>query len=355
MATAKKLPSGAYRVRVYNKHDGKYHSFTKPTKREAERAAQDYLLNVETEVEEGTVLTFADAAQAYIDARRATLSPTTIHLYEGYVKNATVRLNELKLNEINPQIVQDWVNELTVAKSPKHVKNAYGFFTAVINYHDVGIRLSKIQLPKKTRKFKRLPTAAIVLKAFRGSDIELAVLLAVWGGLRESEILGARKCDIEDDVLTINRVKVKVGKEYVFKTNAKTYNSNRQIKLAAPILSLVNDSNCKADESLVPFNQGQIYKRFTKIMKAEGYHISFHDLRHINASVMAQLGIPDLYAMERGGWSNTATLKQVYQQTFDDERINVDKKIDDFFCDIYATEYDTRRSVNSEKPHKYGT
>jgi integrase len=86
-------------------------------------------------------------------------------------------------------------------------------------------------------------------------------------------------------------------------------------------------------------------------MSAEGYHISFHDLRHINASVMAALGIPDLYAMQRGGWSNTATLKQVYQQTFDDERISADDKIDRYFCDIYATKYDTK----NKKVPKTGT
>ncbi len=32
MATAKKLPSGSYRVRVYDKNTGKYKSFTAETK-----------------------------------------------------------------------------------------------------------------------------------------------------------------------------------------------------------------------------------------------------------------------------------------------------------------------------------
>ncbi len=51
---------------------------------------------------------------------------------------------------------------------------------------------------------------------------------------------------------------------------------------------------------------------------------------------MAALGIPDIYAMERGGWSNTATLKSVYQQTFDSNRKAVDKVIDDFLSGIYS-------------------
>jgi integrase len=57
----------------------------------------------------------------------------------------------------------------------------------------------------------------------------------------------------------------------------------------------------------------------------------FHDLRHMNASVMLQLGVPDKYAMERGGWSTDSTLKQVYQHTFDEKRNEIDSQIDDYF------------------------
>ena len=51
----------------------------------------------------------------------------------------------------------------------------------------------------------------------------------------------------------------------------------------------------------------------------------------MNASVMLALGIPDKYAMERGGWSTNTTLKNVYQHTFTEERRRVDEQIDGFF------------------------
>ena len=57
---------------------------------------------------------------------------------------------------------------------------------------------------------------------------------------------------------------------------------------------------------------------------------------------MAALNIPDLYAMERGGWSNTNTLKAVYQQTFSTERMKYDAVIDDYFNNLYDTKYDTK-------------
>ena len=229
MATAKRLPSGSYRVRVYVNDLKAYKSFTADSKRGAERMANDWLIEHEEEVRREQMLTFEKAANAYIEQRRTTLSPTTIAGYETIMKNNVERLKDIALDELTQQQIQDWVNELTVSLSPKSVRNIYGFFKSVVNYHDVPLRLSKIQLPRKTRKFKRLPSAQLVIDTFKGTDIELPVLLAVWGSLRMSEILGIQARDIEGDVLTISRVKVKVNNETVVKERAKTYNSNRQL------------------------------------------------------------------------------------------------------------------------------
>ena len=52
-----------------------------------------------------------------------------------------------------------------------------------------------------------------------------------------------------------------------------------------------------------------------------------------NFPVMLSLGVPDKYAMERGGWAPNSTLKNVYQHTFSEERQQVDKMIDRYFED----------------------
>jgi integrase len=63
-------------------------------------------------------------------------------------------------------------------------------------------------------------------------------------------------------------------------------------------------------------------------------HISFHRLRHINASVMAMLNIPEKTANERGGWSSDYTRKKVYTHTFAADRTAADRKIDEYFNGI---------------------
>lgn len=86
-------------------------------------------------------------------------------------------------------------------------------------------------------------------------------------------------------------------------------------------------------EYLTELTRDQIYTRFRKLLINSNVSplISFHDLRHLNASVMVLLEVPDKYAMERGGWSTNSTLRNVYQHTFSEEREAVDRKIDEYF------------------------
>lgn len=70
--------------------------------------------------------------------------------------------------------------------------------------------------------------------------------------------------------------------------------------------------------------------------------MTFHDLRHLNASVMAMLQIPDKYAQERGGWKTDHVMKKVYTHTFSRERIRVDNIIDDYFSKICNTPCNTK-------------
>ena len=90
---------------------------------------------------------------------------------------------------------------------------------------------------------------------------------------------------------------------------------------------------------LVPYNSATIYFRWQKFQKDHNLQpMTFHDLRHLNASVMALLRIPDKYAQERGGWKSDKIMKKVYTQTFPEERVKVDDMIDDYFEKVMQNE-----------------
>lgn len=335
MATARKLPSGNWRIRVYvgkDKNDKKvYKSFTAKTKREAQYMASEYVLNKRDKEENG--ITVSEAVLGYIESKKNILSPTTIESYYQIKRNSLKELDDFFLNELDQKILQVHFNKLSQVKSPKTVHNAYGLLRSVINVYAPEMRFN-ITLPQRNKKIKIFPSVEDILGIIKGTEIELPCLLAIWQGMRMSEIRGARKSDISDGILTISEVIVTVNRQNIVKKKTKTYNSTRQLRLPEYILKLIEKQN---SEYLTELSGSAIYNRFTRLLKANNLpHITFHDLRHLNASVMLSLGIPDKYAMERGGWSSTNVIKSVYQHTFSDVRKETDKKIDDYFENLIS-------------------
>lgn len=335
MASAKKLPSGNWRVNLFTGYDENkkrtFKSFTAETKKEAEYLAAEYKM-FQKEKSKPLNMTVEDAMQKYIDSKTNILSPSTIHNYKIIKDNRMESLKQIKLNELTQEKIQNAVNEDAKKLSRKTLANTFGLLSSTLKMFYPDFRY-EITLPAKKKVIKELPHADDVFIAIHNSNIELPVLLAMWLGLRLSEIKGLKYSDINNGVLTVQRAMLKVGNDYIVNENTKTYDSTRTIKLPEYLKTLIGDG--RNDDFIVKETGSMIYKRFKKLLSARDVQsIRFHDLRHINASVMLQLGIPDKYAMERGGWSSVKTMKGVYQHTFSSEREIVDTKIDDYFNKI---------------------
>jgi integrase len=270
------------------------------------------------------------------------LSPTTIEGYRKEKRNSLAELCDVPVKELTPMMIQAHINRLALSKSPKTIRNAHGLLVSVLNVYAPELRINTT-LPKQQKKIKQLPHVEDVMRAVVETDIELPCLLALWCSLRMSEIRGAKKSDITGGVLTVRDTVVTVGGVHIEKHSTKTIESTRQIRLPERIQRLVA-SLPEEQEYLTALSGQALYKRFSRLLEREGIqHMSFHDLRHMNASVMLALNVPDKYAMERGGWSTNNIMKSVYQHTFSAERKAVDDRIDDYFTGIYDTIYDTNQ------------
>ena len=340
MANAKKLPSGSWRCRAYDKTTKSTKSFTAATKKEAEYLANEWLTGrKKLPPENKTVRTcLAD----YIELKSGVLSPSTIKGYRSLLANQfSEGFLGLALSELDGVKIQQEINIITVENAPKTVHNANGLLSAALRTYFPEFHYTAT-LPKVQRRVRELPLPEDVLPLFAGTDIELPVMLALWLGLRMSEITGLKRSDIVNGKITIQRTRVRVeGGEIVEKESAKNVQSRRPLAIPAPIMELIDRVD---GEYITELSGDKIYHHFTKIMQRAGFGgVTFHDLRHVNASTMLKLGIPDKYAMERGGWSTTSTLKRVYQETFSDERQAVDRRVDEYFGKILATEVATKK------------
>lgn len=280
-------------------------------------------------------LTVENIVQLYIDERRNILSPATIDKYQRSL-NTTLGADfkALRVKRITEADIINEVNRLAAKYAPKTVKNTIFFVIPIIRKYRRDLVLDDIRLPKVYKQQKIYPSPQEIIEAFKDDRMELEVLLGLCYGLRKEEIRGLKFTDIKDDKMYIRRVKIDIQKETVVRENAaKTVNSIRTISLSQYVLSLIA---ARDGEYICPYTGHAIYMHFKRKMKALGYDISFHDLRHINASVMLFLGVPDKYAMERGGWATDSTLKNVYQSTFSDQRTRFDRVIDGYFENIYT-------------------
>lgn len=333
MATAKQLPSGSWRVQVWDNDLKKTVSFTsalpgRAGKNEAELMAREYQLGLRQKKKRGK--TVGECIDEYIALKEHILSPTTIAEYRRCRRSELADLCDTPVSALTQTAVQQHVNKLALTMRPKTVRNAHGLLASVLAVFLPELRLNTT-LPKVQKQIKQLPPVEDVLRAVVGSNIELPCLLAMWCSLRMSEVRGLKRSDIQDGVMTVHSAMVRVNNENVLKDSTKTVESTRRIALPQRIQDLIS-ALPPEQEYLVPLTGQAIYKRFTKALERHGIeHMSFHDLRHMNASVMLALGIPDKYAMERGGWSTNSTLKAVYQHTFTAERQAADAKIDDYF------------------------
>ncbi len=335
MANAKQMPSGNWRVQVFlgTNADGKKmkKSITAPTRWQAEMLAAEFLETVQTARSKFTV---AQAVRGYIDSKKNVLSPSTVYCYEIILKNRLQMLMPLDIHDVDSFVMQRAINEEAATKTRKTIAEAKNLIGAALKMYGVNPQWN-VTLPPKVPKVNELPTAEQVIRMIRGTEIELPCLLAIWLSLRMSEVRGLQFGDIRDGVLTIQRSKLYLGTQDVIRDLNKTYNSTRRLVVPAYIQSLIDRIPHQSEtDFIVPLGYKQIKNHLTRLAKANGYQLTFHQLRHLNASVMLMLGIPDKYAMERGGWSSNGVLKSVYQHTFSAERKLVDERIDSFFNDL---------------------
>ena len=340
MAKAEKLSSGNWRIRVYlgrdenNKQIQK--SITAPTKREVEIKAAMFMQ--EHAENKNRKMTVGQAIDEYIDMKENILSPTTVRCYRKYREKWLQGLMDVTIADLDSGLVQREINKESVFLSPKSLRNAYGLMTAAIKMQYPNYAI-KVTMPAKIHKFKELPEPEEVIKAIKGDEVELPCLLAMWLSLRMSEIRGIKFSDIQGNVLTIQRTIVTFDGQHVEKEQTKTYNSARKHVIPNEIMKLIEkerESAKSEDEHIIKSCGQTISKRFIRLLERAGVkRMTFHELRHLNASVMLMLGVPDKYAMERGGWSTNDTLKNVYQHTFSKKRREIDKQIDDYFSQIY--------------------
>lgn len=334
MPTARKLPSGSWRCQVFShfeeiqQPDGTvkkkriYKSFTcndpkNSGKKKAEAMATAWALDKQTYVQSGSK-SISNLIDDYISSKTNVLSPTTLTSYRSLKKNLFTDILDLKIDALENDAVQKWINSISVNHSPKTVRNAFGLLTATLDMYYPS-KIIRVQLPQKKRTNIYTPSDRDIwaLLDYFSDDIEMtkAIYLAAFGTLRRSEICALTSDDVSGRKIYVNKACVKINKDAWCIKTTKTLSSTRSVILPQFVIDLFPKNGKIVNVEHPDIISGRFIKAMRKLNLP---HFRFHDLRHYSASIMHAINIPDQYIMQRGGWSSDRTLKDIYRGTLDD-------------------------------------
>lgn len=320
-----KKKSATYKYNYYDEN-GKRRckTFSAPTAREARLKALEW--DIGRPSEQSSSMTVLKAVNGYLELREAVLSPMTIKQYYS-IRDKHIESDQIAsvdLAKLTAVDLQAWVNHLVELKlSPKTVKNTFGFLRAAIKMYRKNLDFDSVRLPQPIRYVGHTPGDEEVQTFIshirdRDHDLYLAVLLGAFGPMRRSEICALTSDDIKGASVYVHRAKVPArGNVWVIKEMPKTDASNRTIIFPAEVAK--EFKGIQGD--VIKCSPTAITKRFKRGLKKAGLpDCRFHDLRHYGASIMHAIGVPDVYIIERGGWSSDYVMKRIYRDALDDEK-----------------------------------
>lgn len=288
-------------------------------------------------------ITLRQAISRYIELNSAQLSESTVNGYRIILDYGFTHIIDKKISVLSMDMLQEAVDIESNRKSQsrnargtsktisaKTLKNEFGLISTVLKQYRPDLDTAQINKPQVIPTIHELTSAETIYQLFKGTDMELPVLLAMWLSFTESEIKGLTKSkSIFGDYIYINQVMIRVNGKNIIKDVAKNPHRNRFHRIPQHIRTLID--RIETDE-LVPCSAHTLYNRFRRTLEKNNLpHMTFHDLRHLNVSVLHVLQIPDKYIMDRGGWKTDSVMKGVYLQTLSPERVKVDNTIDQYF------------------------
>jgi len=314
-----KLPSGTYRTVVYLGKDEngkkKFKSLTHADKKTLQAMAASY---VDLHRNVSNAKSFGVTAQAYIDARSAILSPSTIRGYKSMLKALKADFGQFCASTIDELQVQPVIDALARAgKTPKTIRNYSGFISAVLAY--AGVQPPDVKLPAKVKADYYIPdkrTMQALLRDLEGHRLEIPVNLAIMG-LRRGEICALEPSDLDGTLLHVHRAKVYTADMEIVTKAPKTYESDRYIEIPQKLADAI-----RAQGFVTDYTPGALSEAWAKFLKVNGYkHFRFHDCRHFFVSYCHNfLGLTDAQILKLGGWATSHVMRSHYLHSMDDKK-----------------------------------
>ena len=324
----------------------------KGNKRKAEEMLMEARRNFTPPEQATTEMLLSTFLNEWLISVKHNLELSTYSSYRNYINKINIRFDSMgkTISGLEPKDIQDFYTYLINERllSANTVIHYHAVLRKALQYavrmdiltKNPMDRVERPKVPKFTGSFYNATEVNMLLEAVKGKQIELAVVVGVFYGLRRSEILGLKwsAVDFTQNTITIQHTVVQtvVDGEYMLiqKDRAKNKSSIRTLPLVAEFRELLlnlkkkqteykhlcgNCYNYDYEEYIFVDEMGNLIKpnyitqNFKIILKNNNLRdIRFHDLRHTCASILINKGLSLKEIQEWLGHSNFATTANIY-------------------------------------------
>lgn len=379
MASIEKRGENKYRLTVSDgfKPDGRRRYIRKTITAKSEREARKLLSLFVAEIENRQITADSNMKfRDFVELWESNYAKTNLEIktYTRYIdmlkSNILPEFGEMRLSDIKPINLLNFYKKLSVdgsrkdgkagGYSPKTVQHIHRLISAIYNkaaeWQIIGINPAEhIKPPKVVKKeieFYSIDEVKILLKALQGEPIRSTTmtLLAIYTGMRRSELLGLKweNIDFDNRIIEINSAAVYASGMGRVEKTTKTVRSNRIIYMSETVVKIMSKykeyqnytkellaNKWEGSEyvftndfgtALHPDSISQWFSRFIK--RKELKHITFHGLRHTSATLLLSSGV-DIETVSRIlGHSSSVVTSQVYLHSANAVRTEAMEKLD---------------------------
>lgn len=320
----------------------RFYRTVKGSKKEAEKAMRNFINELESRTfTKDSKIKVKDFMHQWLELYvKGQLSPTTVQHYVAQTENYIIPVfGDMYLQQVKNIDVQKWIFSLQKKSpltgkpmAPKTIKNIFLNLSAAMKKAVMLELIPKnpcdnVTMPKLERfhpDVYSIEEVEHMLDCAKGTSMYLPLMIEICIGLRRGELLALKwkHIDFENGYLSVEENLVTVDNERITKA-PKTQSGKRTIQIPTTLLELLKTTKadrkakdndyiiCQADGS--PYKSDSFSLKFRRFLKANDLkHIRFHDLRHINATIMLSLGISPKVAQERLGHSSYQITMDIY-------------------------------------------
>jgi integrase len=357
MAEIYKLPNGKWFARVEWREGKVRHSKSHRTFR-TKREATIWHTKLKNELNKGIKVdkeaVFADFYDKWVERYKApVVSDITLKRYQIISKELYIYFGQRKIKTISIDDYQDFINHYGANHAPESVHKLNAIVRACVRFaiyddyllkdftQNVTLTANKARVVKveylNLKEIHELVTAIKSSLPGKGRfTSKYMILLAIYSGMRLSEIQALTWNDIDNKKATISITKSWDANNHTFKPT-KNQSSRRVIPINRSILDIVLQLRKGSTSNLVFLNQygtiptsNAVNKTLRSLLDELNIHrrnFHFHSLRHSHVAILLAHNISIYAISKRLGHASTATTSKTYAYLIDEYRQTTDQRI----------------------------